>query len=156
MIISVLIGIITILALLQNNQRRTPALICALMLLVHDVFLSELDGLLYYASDALFCLMIITMISNLRETPELIIKLHKIFLIGIVLNLYGWIIWMLYLSPVSYNIPFMLLYGSVIIALLSWDGVEDGNYRMDGWANFFRVPDYKSLFSSRKISRQSK
>lgn len=156
MIISSLILIITVLALLQEKHRRTPALICALLLLIHDNFMVSLDGVLYYLSDAMFCFIIIFMTANLKETSRLIVKLHYIFLIGIVLNLYGWVIWMLYLPPTSYNVAFMLLYTSIIIVLLSWDGVEHGNYKIDRWWGLFRLSDYKGLFSNFKISRGSK
>jgi hypothetical protein len=139
MIITTLIVMIALLSFVQDNSRMRPAMILSAFLVAHDMFLSELGGLSYYLSDAIFCALVITLTARLKKVPKLTIRLQRAMLAGIALNLYGWIIWMLYLDPITYNISFMFLYGYIVIELLRGDGVEHGDIEMDNWVKLFRL-----------------
>ena len=151
MIIEWLIITIAFLALRQDGRRFPAALIFAASLLIHDVFLSELDGLLYYGSAALFDLMVITWLANLKGTSELTVNLLRISLASVVLNFTGWLMWVSYLEPSLYNISYVLLYSCAIIALIKEEGTGYGGYKLDRWASCFRVHPYKSVSYSKKL-----
>ena len=138
MTVEYLIIIIAFLSLCQNKRRRPAALIFALFTSWHDMFMSGLNGISYYASAAGFDLAIIMLTANLIKMPKLTVDLHRICGISIALNFYGWIMWMLYLSPFSYNMAFAMLYIWTIIVLIKDEGVYNGNYRLDQWAHRFR------------------
>lgn len=151
MIIEWLIVAIAFLALRQDERRFTAALIFAASLLIHDVFLSELGGLLYYGSAAFFDLLVITWLANLKQTSRLTVSILRISLVSIVLNFTGWLMWISYLKPSLYNLSYIILYTCAIIALIKKEGLEDGSYTLDRWACCFRVHPYTSVSYSKKL-----
>lgn len=151
MIIEWIIIAIAFLALRQDERRFPAALVFAASLLIHDVFLSKLDGLFYYGSAALFDLIVITWLANLRQTSRLTVNLLRLSLVSIVLNFSGWIMWIMYQLPALYNLSYIVLYLCAIIALIKKEGLGDGSYTLDRWVCCFRVHPYKSGTHSIKL-----
>jgi len=124
----VIIGI----AILQpTRERMAVALVFASFTFVHNTFLYELEGLMYYASDALFYLLIILLIGSVDKPSILSVELQKICLAAIALDYFGWCIWILYIPPTGYNVAFMALYAWTIIILLKKEPAHDGSNAMD-------------------------
>ena len=151
MIIEWIIIAIAFLALRQDERRFPAALIFAASLLIHDRFLAELDGLLYYGSAAIFDLAVITWLANLRQTCKLTVNLLRVSLVSIVLNFGGWLMWITYQPPALYNLSYIILYSCAIVALINKEGLKHGGYTLDGWASCFRVHPGKSVPYSSKL-----
>ncbi len=150
MIIFTLVFIISLLSLLQDKKRRMTAHIFVLMTLIHTVLWSKQpdNGYLYFLSSAINDLMIILVIANLKYITKLTENLMKISFCFIIVNSLGWIMWMAYLDLFIYQYAAMLLYMWTIVVLLNWDGIEDGNYKMDRWTDCLRVHNYTGLHSN--------
>lgn len=110
--------ILLIITLVQPNAaRRVVAGIFCCITLSHDIYLSHLDGFLYYGSAAFFDLVIILLLAALYAPCDMILKLQKVCLVSILVNLIGWVCWYLYLPPVVYNVAFLLIYLHVLVIL---------------------------------------
>lgn len=112
-------------------RRLLAAFLFVAPVVLHEVFLSDLDGFAYYWSDAGFNLATIVALACISRPSKLIITLQHLGLISLMLNIYGWIAWMSYLQPDVYNLAFIGLYFTAIIILM-WgsDGVLGGS-KMD-------------------------
>lgn len=142
MIVSTIIIIIALLAAIQNDKRRLTALVFAGLTLVHEVFFQGLGGFYYFFTAALIDATIIALIVKLRYTTKLTENLIFISLGFIALNGIGWLMWEFSLFPQLYVFGAIILYLCAIVCLLNWDGVEDGNYKIDRWNNYLRVFNY--------------
>lgn len=153
MIIFVLIFLIAFLSLLQEEKRRMTALLFVLLTLIHTIIWAKApdDGFLYFLSATVNDLIIMIVIANLPYTTKLTDNLMKISFCFIIINFIGWIMWMSYLDLALYQYAASLLYISVIVALLNWDGIEDGNHTMDGWINSFRINNMASYYNYKKL-----
>jgi hypothetical protein len=119
-------------ALLQPTlDRKIVALTFASMTFIHNIFMSNLDGLAYYGTDALFYLIVIYVIGLLGRKTILTNALQKISIVAIALDSFGWLIWMLYIPPTGYNVAFMALYAWTIIILLRGEPEDVGSNAMD-------------------------
>ena len=124
-------------ALLQpTRERMAVALIFASFTFVHNTFLYELEGLMYYATDALFYLLIILAISSIDKPSRLSVDLQKISIAAVALDYFGWCIYMLYIPPTGYNAAFMALYAWSIIILLRGEPEDARNTEMDSGNGF--------------------
>ena len=123
--------------------RRKVAAIFVTATLSHCIIGEWLDGLAYYASAAIFDVLIITTTANLKETPRITRDIHKVCLASIVLNASGWIAYMLYIPPTGYDLCFIFLYLWSIIVLTKEDGRYAGDNTMDRWAYYLRFNSYK-------------
>jgi hypothetical protein len=149
---SILIFIIGALAILQPTPaRQKAALVFAGLTLLHEIVFKNLDGLWYYGSAAFVDMAIISITANLKYTPRLIRDLHRVCLASIILNASGWIMWMLYLSPVSYNVSFIFLYAWSVIVLLRRDRQYAGDNLLDSWADCFRFNNSAGFHNYRKL-----
>ena len=66
-----------------TKPRLYVALTFTSVTLVHDIFLSSLEGFAYYGSAAIGDLLIIVIISNIRPILKMTIQLNKICMISI-------------------------------------------------------------------------
>ena len=127
-------------ALVQPNAPRLfAALVFSSLILTHDGFLSDLDGLAYYGSAALFDLLAIILMSGIHPVPRLVVRLQLICLLSVCLNAIGWALWVTYLPPLIYDWAFLALYTWAVITLIQRDGAHDvGGYTMDRWRSCIR------------------
>lgn len=107
--ITLLLITLVLIALLTKKEYRAAPLIFATVALMHDLYLSSLDGLYYYGSAALFDLVVIILLTQLRPV-FIVCDIQLISLMSMFLNLIGWTMWMCYLSPALYNWAFIGLY----------------------------------------------
>lgn len=127
-----LIILIFLAATLQSdNGRRVAAFMFAVVALTHSMCMSDLDGFAYYGSAAMFDLALITILSKMNPITDIVIKLQRISLVSIGVNMLGWVMWYLYLSPVIYNVSFIFIYLWVTAVLLqrikTSDDMEDSS-----------------------------
>lgn len=135
-----LICILTLVAVLQpDKERRTVAGVFCCATLLHHVYMSELDGFLYYGSAAVFDLAIISILSKMHTISNIVLKLQRICVVSILVNLIGWGCWYHYLPPDIYNLAFLFIYLWVIAALLQGTRRFDlGNTKMDSLRSVIR------------------
>lgn len=132
MITSALIAL-TVASLLARNA-------CGLLFVaasfLHSAFLAHLDGFLYYSSAALFAY--VTLLFSGRS-----IVVQMICLISIVLNMFGYIVWYLYIPPTIYNYNCFILYiiASIIITIDkdSHAGFHRGSFNLYTSHNSWRI-----------------
>lgn len=98
-----------VLALLKAPHERVCPLLFATAALSHDIYLSQLDGFLYYGSAAILDGLVLSALATLKQSA-LSRKIQIICAMSISLNAFGWILWVLYAPPVAYNSAFMCLY----------------------------------------------
>lgn len=140
MIVSSLIFIVALLSLTQDNKRRLAALIFSLLTLLHELFFQGLPGYYYFISAAAIDGIIIIVISRLRYTTKLTENLMRVCLCFILLNGGAWVMWEFSINyEFAYETISAILYFCIIVSLLSWDGIEDGNYNLDNWNHPFRT-----------------
>lgn len=140
MIITALISVMSIAVFYQRTAPRLYAsAIFVLITLLHELFLSDLDGFAYYGSAALFDFFIIALTSGISPTPKTVIELHAICAASIVINFIGWALWVSYMPPDAYNTLFIVLYAWAVFILLQRDGADDvGGFTVDSWRSCFR------------------
>lgn len=118
MITSALIAL-TVASLLARNA-------CGLLFVaasfLHSTFLAHLDGFLYYGSAALFAYL--TLLLSSRS-----IVVQVICLISIALNMFGYMVWYLYIPPVIYNYNCFILYIVAAFIITMDRGTRAGLYR---------------------------
>ncbi len=120
MIISLLVWGVLIAAL--SRRRKSVALIYAVAILGHELFLVDLPGFWYYFSDAVLCLLIISTLYLVNPVTQISMALQKICMSAIICDAVGWIMWYNYLSPDWYNLSFVLIYTCAIWSILTKDG----------------------------------
>jgi len=136
--ITLLLTIICAVALIQPNITRLfGAIIFAGLTLIHDIYLSSLDGLAYYGSAALTDLAIIVLTSGIFPIPLMVVRLHYICLFSIAANAIGWVMWTAYLPPTIYDAVFVCIYVWVIISMTKRDHSDVGGYSLDSWHTCF-------------------
>ena len=123
MILTILFIVICAVAL---YTRETPSLIFASLMVIHDLVSVSLDGWLYYLSAGAESLLIICIMSLFVKPSNLTNNIMYLSFASIVLNLYGFIIWALYLPPTSYDMGFIVLYAISIYVLLRGNGERIG------------------------------
>lgn len=123
---------ILIAALFQPSRDRfNVAMLFAVFTEGHGLFMSNLDGMEYYVSAALFDLLVIAGLFLYPMKTRLIEELQRISIVSIMLNFFGWIAWMLYFPPTAYNVSFMMLYTWTIITLLRKERGHVGDHSLD-------------------------
>ena len=134
--INALIAAIFIVALFQpDSERRFPALIFAFFIWLHCVSLSGLEGFWYFFTAGLCDVAIISLIACWAKVSSLSDSLITISILSVVVNFYGWLLWMSYLPVYSYNYSITALYLIAIISLLRGDCANDyaRNYQRHRW-----------------------
>lgn len=107
-------------------KTRIPALLFFFMYLIENTYHDKLDGLYYYlfvaTQDTLLTITFINMGFK---------KLYELTIISLVVSFYGWVIYELYLPPLSYNICAQMVMLFQIIALGKDNGYKAlfGNFK---------------------------
>jgi len=139
--LSVLLVVLAVATIFQPTAPRMYAALCVVgATVLHDLLLSDLDGLAYYGSAALFDLGAIMLIAGITPVPLMVIRLQSLCLLSILANAAGWVTWSLYLSPVAYDAAFLFLYFFMFLVLVQRsdaDGVG-GCFTVDSWRSCFR------------------
>lgn len=134
----ILLVIICALAFFQLDfQRRTIAMIYAVLCAVHVMLCVELVGFWYYASAAVFDLAIVSLIYSYGARVRLTDDLINISVASVALNFYGWLTWFNYQPPLSYNLAMTALYFIAILSILRKD-CANGNQPYK-WGNSIRL-----------------
>lgn len=140
-VLQILIATQALCVIIQGGdvRRLVAAFLFVAPVVVHEIFLADLDGLAYYGSAALFDLLTIVTLSLMMRPPKLALMLQQLAMISIMLNFYGWIAWMAYLAPDAYSLLFIGLYFTAIIILM-WggDGVLGGSKLGSGHSGISR------------------
>lgn len=130
---------LVVVAILQPNAPRLFASVTFVgIVLLHEALLSDLDGSQYYGSAALFSLLIIVLTSGIYPIPKMVISLHRLCIVSIFANMFGWAIWYLYYPPLAYDLAFVAIYAWALFILIKRDGADVGGYTLDRWASCFR------------------
>ena len=141
MIVDWLIAGIVLLSVVQPERSRLyAACLYSVPLLLHNWLCSDLTGLLYYGTAAAVDLFTITAITQLCQPTRLAVRVAKICTLSILANLFGWVIYMLYLPPWSYNAVFIAIYTAVILIMLDDTELErnDRTGAVGLWHYLFR------------------
>lgn len=130
---------LTVVAFIQPNAPRFfAAVLFVSITLTHEIFLSHLDGLMYYGSAALLDLAIIVLTSGINPVPRMVLSLHRVCIASIVLNLAGWVLWFFYFPPLLYDLAFVTLYAWALWIFTKRDRADVGGYTLGSWASCFR------------------
>lgn len=121
-----------------NRQRLCVGLVFASTAVLSDLLLSPVGGFLYYIASSTAALAIIILTSSIRPITKLAVNLQKICLASIVLNFFGWVMWMLYMPPVMYNSLFIALYVCALLTLITRNKSDVGEYKLDSRNSRFR------------------
>lgn len=132
-------------------QPNAPRLFAAFVFVganvFHYIYLSELDGMLYYGIAALVDLAMVILTSGIRPIPRMVLTLHKIALVSIAANMYGFILWFNYLPPTTYDSAFILIYLWLLLTLIRKGGKRVGGFTISSWTTCFNFNH-----SSRRVS----
>lgn len=131
-----------------SAPRLYSAVIFTALTIAHDLFFRHAVDLNYYLSAALVDLLIVALTSTVIPAPKMLQSLHKICLFSVILNLIGWIMYMLYLEPAAYDAAFTLIYVYAIWVMFKKDRCDVGNYSLDSWTACFCLDRYKNVFHS--------
>ena len=127
-----LLALIVIASVIQpNRQRLFAGLVYSGLLIVNELLLFNETGLTYYAGSALFDLAAIIIISHAAKVSSMAVNLQKICLSSIILNFFGWVMWMLYMPPVMYNSLFVALYVCALLTLITRNKSDVGEHALD-------------------------
>jgi hypothetical protein len=106
---------------------------------IHNLHLYQLEGFAYYGSDALVYLAIMAITGKLANIDSFTINVHRLCVAAIFLDLYGWVIYMLYIEPYTYNAAFAILYAVSIVVFVTGRKANDrGGYAVGNWHNYIR------------------
>jgi hypothetical protein len=152
-----LVLVVSILSVLQDEKRRQAALLFSLFTLIHTLSWGRSpESGYYYLTAALNDLFIIFLITHLRCTTKLTERLAIILLSFTVVNALSWVLWFNGIQPFATAYIAMSLYLSTIVVLLTWDGEEDGNYRLSGWLELFRVDNNEGIYAREKLPKEER
>jgi len=116
---TVLIVLIVIAALFQDTPaKRLVATFLAALIVIHEVFFSDLSGFTYYLSAAILDLVFIAVVCRGKSVPLLGLILANLSLMSIGINFIGWACFIAYLEPTVYNGATNLLYFLTFLTLL--------------------------------------
>jgi len=122
-----------------SESRLYTGAVFLLMLVLHEVIFSASDGLVYYGTSALCYLGIMFFTAPAVNVTKLVLDIHKICLMSIVVNAFGWVAWLAYLPPNLYNFASIVLHICGVWALLQRTRKEDhGGFELDGGLLNFR------------------
>jgi len=107
---------------------RIPPLSYALFTILHDQLSIGMSGWDYYLSAGAFDVLSLSIIAIFSKPSRLAMSFVYICIASLFLNFYGWLIWLFYLPPDSYDISFLALYSIAIYIILRGDDVKDERY----------------------------
>lgn len=154
-IVDILVAGMLLTILAQPNIGRAGiAIIYAGIMAAHGLFMAELDGISYYVSAAIFDSAIILFLGKYKHEYMLASDLQKLAFISILLNAYGWVIYMLYLPPMTYNAAFIAFYAFSIYVLLRREGKKNvGDNSVGFWWSHIRSADSTSCVQHNKAGK---
>ena len=138
--------IAAVILLQPNVQRIVAAAIFFSVTMLHDTYLSHHDGLAYYSSAAILDLVLLAMLGFLKPATKTIVQLQTVCILSIMANFAGWVLWMLYLSPIYYNGMFVCIYTLALFVLLEKEGRDVGIYTLDSWRLSFFGDRHSRIF----------
>jgi hypothetical protein len=97
--------------------KKLPQLFFVTGTLTHSVFLSDINAPVYYLSAGFIDASIAYILSTLTLSIS-VLCVQLICLISIMLNLYGFMCWMLYYDMTAYNVSFLLLYALIFLTFV--------------------------------------
>ena len=141
MITTVLVLLISVLAVLQTGPNKNSALIFALFYTIQEVAWSNNpdNGHLYFGISSLSDFILIYVLGSLHVVSKLTTRLMDVCVGFIIVNFIGWVMWMCYLPLTLYQGVCVLLYLAAITNLLNRGHNQHGNYNMGSWHKLFRV-----------------
>ena len=146
MILTILLCIIAFLSITQPTAPRLfAALIFIILVFLHDLFLSDLDGFKYYATCALNNLLVIILTAGINPIPKMVIRLHVVCLIAALLNMIGYILWYNYYSSDAYDISFLVIYMYTAFIFIDRDIEHVGGFASSKWRACFHF-HHSSMF----------
>jgi hypothetical protein len=126
-VITALLAALVVAFVFQPNRVRLYVAGCFVGLAwAHELFLSELDGIAYYGSAALFDLGVIMATTFIRPIPQIVPRVHVVCIASIIMNSIGWVMWYCYLSPAFYDAAFVAIYLAAVVAILWGDNADVG------------------------------
>ena len=137
-----LVGLLAVTFLQPNAPRFFGALIFTGLIVGHQVLLSDLDGLAYYGSAAIFDLLFMLFTSNMNPVPDMVFKLYKVCIASIVVNALGWMLWVMYWPHLIYNCAFLAIYGWAFAVLIRRDKADVGGFAGSSWRACFRYDSF--------------
>jgi len=123
-----------------SESRLYTASVFLGMLIFHELIFKDADGLIYYGTAGLTYLGIMFFTAPAINVTKLVLDIHKICLMGIIINATGWIAWSAYLPPSLYNLASMTLHACSVWVLLQRTRKEDHgrSFKLDGGLLNFR------------------
>jgi len=110
------------------------------MLVMHELIFSDYEGLIYHGSTALCYLGIMIFTAPAVNVTRLVLDIHKICIMAIFINAWGWLAWVEYLPPSLYNLASMVLHAcSVYVLLKRTRKADHGSFKLDGGRLNFRL-----------------
>lgn len=152
-IVQSLVLSVFIISLAQSPIRRTPALLFAVCHLAFNIFLSDIYGYYYFIFGAYWDAVIIMSLSNIKIVPRLARDLQTISFLSIMLNAFGWTLWMKRIDLTPYVMGYAFLYIMTLHYLIKYEGSIYGNFKMGGWRDCFRVFDFSRIHEFNKAVR---
>ena len=138
----------------QNAQRFYAACVFSGITYAHELLMSNADGLMYYASAALFDLLIVIVLGMIAPLPKMVLRLQIISFGFVLVNFLGWIMWYAYQPAVLYDCLCAILFSLSFITLLLRDKKDVGGFTMDGWRSCFRINRASLLFYTLKHEKK--
>ena len=134
--ITLMLFAIVLASLLQPNKSRLlPALIFTTEITTHDIFFGDLIGVQYYATAALSSLLVVILLSKIKNINKTVLALQALCVVSILVNALGCLIWFFYISPIFYDTVFVFIYIAAFFVLMRADS-ED----VRGIADYKRNP----------------
>ena len=148
MTLQVLIAAVVIASLLQPTvSRAIPAILYAFMTAMHYVCMDRIEGPVYYVAAAIIDFTCLSLAYWVSTKATLSYQIMMICFVSIIINTMGWIMYMAYMRPDTYNMLSLALYLWAIAVLLKRDKVDVvlGHNRLGGWLFGLRPTDYSRL-----------
>lgn len=121
---------------------------------LHDLVATSLIGFAYYGSAAAASLLALALLRK-AQGSELAFVLGLVSVGSIAGNLFGYVVWFLYLPPFSYNMFFMAVYLYALLAMITIKGGQGGSLGSSRTGR--RGASYSSTFSARlRVSPRDK
>lgn len=139
MLNQLLIIALCFISLFQPTRQRTLiAMGFSVTCMVHAMVSSYLSDVLYYLTAGYMDLIILVFVCLLARPTRFIDMVIIVLISSICLNVYGWVLYESFSSPIAYNKAFSCLY---LIAIYIFLKKEPGNENSS--FNWFRFPDVK-------------
>ena len=117
--------LVCLILVISFSKGKVAPILFGIAALMHDLFLSDLNGMYYYVSAGVFDGIVAWLIYKL-ELSRLVLDILVVCAISASLNAFGWVIWLIGLPPDVYNTAMIALY--ICACIISGRGKDAGNY----------------------------